>query len=279
MIQRDAATMRGLLDEGSREELRSVDVGGRRLAMTCGGQGRPAVILETGLGAESGAWATVQAALARRTLVCRYDRAGRGGSEPASSPRSAADMVDDLRRLLDVAGIEAPYVLVGHSFGGLLMRLYAHSHPREVAGLVLVDSLHDDQFDAIGPSFPPESDTDLPALRQARAFWNGDWRDPASTVERIDFPASFAQTRPIASLGHLPTRVIVAGTFRNHPLIPPAYRETLQRRWDALQQQFLRLSSAAILTTVGSSGHFVQTDAPRAVIEAVDSLLDEIGPV
>ena len=115
-----------------------IDIGDRRIAFASRGQGSPTVVLETGLGAESGEWAAIVRGVQTFTRVCRYDRAGRGASDCASSPRSALDMVDDLHRLLRTAEVSGPYVLVGHSFGGLLMRLYAHRYGGDVVGLVLV---------------------------------------------------------------------------------------------------------------------------------------------
>ena len=132
-----------------------IDIGGRRLALSCTGAGAPTVILETGLGAESDEWAAVQEAVQTFTRVCRYDRAGRGASDPAVRPRSAAEMVEDLHVLLRTADIRGPYVPVGHSFGGLLMRLFAQRFPQDVRSLVLVDSMHEDQFEVFGPTFPP----------------------------------------------------------------------------------------------------------------------------
>src|SRR3712207_6248300 len=100
-----------------------------------------------GLGAPSEYWAPVQQEIAGLTRVCRFDRAGRGKSDPApTTPRTCADMVADLRALLHNAGIPAPYVLVGNSLGGMNARLYAYEHPEEVAGLVLVDGSHQEQF-------------------------------------------------------------------------------------------------------------------------------------
>jgi len=125
---------------------RMIDIGGRRLALTCSGSGSPSVVLETGLGAESADWAAVQRGVEGFARVCRYDRAGRGASDPAPSPRTAADLADDLRYLLWAGGVPAPYVLVGHSLGGLLARVFAQRYAGEVAGIVLVDSMHERQF-------------------------------------------------------------------------------------------------------------------------------------
>ena len=109
------------LDNGAHR----VDLRGRALSVACSGSGRTTVILETGLGAESAEWQAVQASLDPLARVVRYDRAGRGDSDPAPQPRTASDLVDDLQALLKVADLPGPYLLVGHSFGGLLMRLLA----------------------------------------------------------------------------------------------------------------------------------------------------------
>lgn len=105
-----------------------IDIGGRRLALTCAGSESPSVILETGLGAESEEWALVQRETSTNAHVIRYDRANRGASDGVAGPRTALDMVEDLHTLLQVAEVEGPHILVGHSFGGLLVRLYAHRY-------------------------------------------------------------------------------------------------------------------------------------------------------
>ncbi|HKQ16179.1 MAG TPA: alpha/beta hydrolase [Steroidobacteraceae bacterium] len=246
-----------------------IDIGGRRLALNCTGAGTPTVILETGLGAESDEWAAVQEAVQTFTRVCRYDRAGRGASDPAVRRRSAAEMVEDLHVLLRTADIRGPYVLVGHSFGGLLMRLFAQRFPQEVRSLVLVDSMHEDQFEVFGPTFPPATAEDPSPLRAVRAFWTGGWRTPESTAEGIDFVASLAQGRAIESLYDLPIHVLTAGTFLNQPLVPAAHRKDLQNRWDALQARFLELSSTVTQTIVHRSGHFMQRNCPEVIVEAI----------
>jgi len=118
---------------------RLIDVGQRRLHLHDRGNGSPAVILEAGIAGSSLGWAVVQPEIAKFTRVCSYDRAGLGWSDGASSVPSISNAVSDLHSLLATAGVPPPYVLVGHSFGGLLARAYAGSMPHEIAGLVLLD--------------------------------------------------------------------------------------------------------------------------------------------
>src|SRR5947207_6821784 len=122
---------------------RLVDVGGWRLHLNCTGDARPAqptVILETGVGDFSVEWSLVQPGVARFARVCSYDRAGDGWSDIGPHPRTFRQIVYELHTLLDKAGVKPPFVLVGHSYGGWLVRLYASTYPAEVAGMVLVEA-------------------------------------------------------------------------------------------------------------------------------------------
>jgi len=256
---------------------RMIEVAGRRLALTSSGEGAPSVVLETGLGAESSEWAPVQRAVERFARVCRYDRAGRGVSDLAPGPRTADDMVDDLHELLRVASIAPPYVLVGHSFGGLLVRRYAYRHPEHAAGLVLVDSMHEAQFDVLAPHFPAPTADEPPRLREMRAFWTAGWRHPGSTGEAIDFIASGRQAREVDSLGDLPIEILTAHTFLRSPFGSTEKRIELQQMWDGLQQRLASLSTRAARTIVGDSGHFVQRERPAAVVAAIERVLTVVS--
>jgi pimeloyl-ACP methyl ester carboxylesterase len=124
-----------------------VDVGGYSLHIHCVGQGNPTVVLDAGLGDFSAQWVRVQREVSDTTRVCAYDRAGMGWSEMGPEPRDAKQITGELHTLLSKAGIDGPYVLVGHSFGGLYMQTYAARYPDEVAGVALVDSSTElDQF-------------------------------------------------------------------------------------------------------------------------------------
>jgi pimeloyl-ACP methyl ester carboxylesterase len=126
-----------------------IDVGGYQMHLYCTGanvEGSPTVILESGLGSISSAWALVQAEVAKGTRVCSYDRAGMGWSEPGPEPLDAQHIAQELHALLHNANIPGPYVLVGWSYGGLYVREYTGQYGNEVVGLVLVDSSHPDQW-------------------------------------------------------------------------------------------------------------------------------------
>ncbi len=122
-----------------------VNINGHLLHIQSGGTGTPTVILEAGLGAMSSVWGWIQPEVASFTRVISYDRAGLGWSESYNAPHTALHVAWQLHDLLQTSAIEGPYVVVGHSMGGLLVRMFADQYPDEVAGMVLVDASHPDQ--------------------------------------------------------------------------------------------------------------------------------------
>ena len=145
-----------------------VDVGGRRLYVECKGSGSPTVLLEAGFGGGSDAWVDVLAELGQQTRTCSYDRAGIGASDAIPGVHDAGDEIRDLERLLDRGRIAPPYVLVGHSYGGVLARLFAHAHPDETGGVVLIDANGRDDWRRGFAAWPK---TIAPKLRR-------DWAQP-----------------------------------------------------------------------------------------------------
>src|SRR5205807_3251802 len=144
-----------------------VDVGGRRLYVHCTGSGSPAVVLVSGLAETSTYWGGwIAPAVAQNTTVCAYDRAGQGWSDPPASPQDGVAVATDLHTLLDHAQIPGPYVLVGHSTGGVYIRVFAARYPDQVAGMVLLDSQPNEAFTGL-PDFPSQYKT----IRRASALF------------------------------------------------------------------------------------------------------------
>jgi pimeloyl-ACP methyl ester carboxylesterase len=136
---------------------KSIDIGGLRLDLNCTGSARPTVILESGLGVPSVGWINVQPEIAKYARVCSYDRAGYGWSDLAKESRTALQIAKELKALLEAAHEEGPYVLVGSSFGGFIVRVFAGQYPADVAGMVLVEASHEDQRERVDRIISPEA--------------------------------------------------------------------------------------------------------------------------
>lgn len=221
------------------------DVGGYSLWIHCEGFGSPTVVLEAGLGGDSTVWRDVAPDLVADSRVCSYDRAGigRSGRRLGSPPTSAGAMVDELAGLLDAAGERGPYLLVGHSYGGMIARLFAARHLAEVKGIVFVDAASEHQF---------EPDWD---------FNPTEWRDGTWTVDR---ETSAVELAAVASLGSLPLIVLTQGQMSG----------TFESLWADFQDKLATLSTDALHMVARDAGHFIQDDAPALVIEAVEALIE-----
>ena len=214
-----------------------VDVGDHRLRINCTGVGSPTVVLESGLGESSVYWARISAAVAATTKVCVYDRAGRGWSESAPKPQDGLAVAADLHTLLTKSSNPGPYVLVGHSSGGVYVRIFAAKYPDEVAGMVLLDAQPPDPFTSL-PDYPAfyastptlygilPSVARLGVLRLAYGSAFGDLPAAARDEERADqasprlqvsardevaqLRASLQEGRALTSLGARPLAVLTA---------------------------------------------------------------------
>ena len=253
-----------------------VDVGGYGLHINCAGQGRPTVVLDAGSGEWSAQWVRVQQEVSDTTRVCAYDRAGMGWSEMGPEPRDAKQISSELHTLLSKAGIEGPYVLVGHSFGGMYMQTFAARYPEEVAGVALVDSSTEpDQFsarsEARDSNEPQEQSFDVvPQLAQfgfsllARL---GLVRllselDPASPdlppQQRAQIDALTPSTRQVSTYALellAPTQTLRLGSLGNKPLAVVTAPKQAEPGWLKLQDKLATLSSDSIHRVVEGATH------------------------
>jgi pimeloyl-ACP methyl ester carboxylesterase len=238
--------------------------GGRSLFLHCVGTGRPTVILEAGFGGNIDDWREVQGPLSHATRTCAYDRAGLVNSPAIHGVHDAATEVADLGRLLDHAGIPPPYVLVGHSYGGLLVRLFAHAHPRDTAGLVLVDAMGRNQDRRLLPIWRAQP----AAVRRLLP------KPGAQPVEDgVNIIAGEALDAQIRTLGDIPLVVITRGRPDDSgPPLPPSVRGPADRLWTTMQDELAALSSDHVHVIATRSGHFVQLSfngQPDVVIAGV----------
>lgn len=246
------------------------------LALFCEGSGSPTVILEAGLGGDHTTWALVQPEVAKLSRVCSYDRAGLGQSAPAPVPRTSADVVADLHRLLESAGESAPYLLVGHSFGGLHTRLFAATYPDEVSGMILVDAVHEDWWRRGAALLPAKVNGESPLFDELRRYFESEGGTPHENGEGIDIAASAAQVRGGGGFANKPLIVLVAGIPDVLPAgLPEELQMTLSRLLQAeLPAELVKLSTNSIKVEVPNSGHDIQRQHPDVVVAAIKPLVE-----
>jgi len=252
-----------------------VDVGGHRLFIHCVGQGSPVIVLDTGTPGDASNLAVLLTDLQHVTRTCVYDRSGLGASDPREGSTTSQQIVDDLHVLLSKANVMGPYVLVGWSFGGMNMRLYAHQYPDEVVGLVLLDSSHPDQFARFLEALPPASPSESPTAQDLRVAWADNTLPSQFNFEDVDWATSSDQVRDVQSLGTLPLVVITAGVGY-WPDFPPDEAAILHEAWQSLQRELVQLSSHSLHIIATESNHCIHCSEPRLVIDAIREIVKTV---
>lgn len=274
-----------------------ISIGSTRLHLYCTGEGSPTVILDAAFPAQVSNWVWIQPQIAKETRVCSYDRAGHGWSELGPAPRDAVQHARELHALLDRANVPGPYVLVGHSLGGLYARAFADRYSDEVSGMVLIEGSHPDvwkrqnMLEGVGADpgmlavapwlarlgffrlglFPvPPADKDLPPQQFAEEdayFKSAKYFENLHAVNEA-FSAALQQVRETNSLGNKPLAVVVGTASENYVGIP---RE--------LQDSFLKLSANSVFIPVKGATHSGLVDNEQAADNTANAILSVVNAV
>ena len=289
-----------------------VDIGGYRLHMHVEGEGTPTVVLDSGAGGIGLTWELIRPAIARVTRTVVYDRAGLGWSEPGPHPRDARTMARELHTMLTNAKIAGPYILVGHSLGGPVARQFAAKYPEEVAGLVMVDSAHEQQMKrfpaamvkmvnsmkgmfvvmrllsrsgafALNPKMIPLDDKgklDPRTAELTRAVI-------AASNSHLDVMIAESesvyagQTQPVKTLGDLPLTVISHGELDANAVpasLGQTVRDDYERAWQDLQTEIASLSTRVRHIVAKRSGHNIHYEEPEIIVQSVLEMIEAVSP-
>lgn len=292
-----------------------VEIGSRRINLTCSGTGSPTVVLMAGLSSWSPVWYKVQPVIASATRVCAYDRAGYGFSDPAPRPPIVSDVVEDLHAALTAGAVPGPYVLVGHSLGGIEARLYTKRWSHDVAGLVLDDTspAAEGLIDETQPGFDEAIDREhftstllhcaLLTARGPLELGTPDYKECGLRLPS-DTPAAFRAVVPrffgadyfaakaslLSSiythrydsvdhlrLGTLPLVVLSAeDSWGSGTPESERFSRAYSKRWVGMHRSLARLSSRGVHRFIQGSGHEIQLDKPQAVIAAIDEVIRDV---
>jgi pimeloyl-ACP methyl ester carboxylesterase len=244
---------------------RTVAAGGVALHIVCAGERQPLaplVVLEAGAGNSAATWNDVIEPIAQSSRVCAYDRQNLGSSERVDAQLTGAGHAAALHALLAAAHEPPPYVMAGHSYGGMIVRLFAMRYPEEVAGIVLVDSSHEEQVArfSVLPAPPP---TPVPVPQGAR--------------ERPDIVATSAELAAAPWRADMPLVVLSRGLWlKTPPPVPDPLAYARLGIWQDLHRELATRSPQGEVVVATRSGHYIQNDEPRIVIDAIQRVIGRL---
>lgn len=273
-----------------------VEIENKKIHFLCVGKNGPTVVLDAGLGADLNWWCLVQKEVSKFAQVCSFDRPGYGWSDTGKDPRTSARIVSELHDLLQAAQLKPPYILVGHSFGGANMRLYANTYPDDVIGLILVDACHENQSfeedvsgqnvfatlkdyfynstcshyigitrwcmrESLDPFFSPLMSSEVRDIIIAKASSIKALR--ARDKEMFYLKESLDQLKKSQNtLLHKPLIIITAEETNKDPL------------WQTFQTELVELSNIGKQVIAEKSSHMVNVDRPEVIVDAVKEMIE-----
>jgi len=254
------------------------DVGGYSIHMLCRGQGSPTVLIDAGLGDDSSDWFDIQNTVSVETRVCVFDRPGYGWSDAGPQPRNSLRISHEIEKLVQKANIPGPYVLVGHSFGGYNIRVFAAHNPNKIAGMVLVDASHENQYELLDIKLPKHFDRKGNILVLPKA--SGSITDKATVLRERAFHAARAE---ISSLYQSAMQVRQYDEIPKVPLIVisrgrPEWMgnrdgEAREKIWMQLQHDLWKLSPISQQIFAKHSGHDIHLEQPDVVSSAINDVV------
>ena len=271
------ATVNASDDEPFRPPGRFVNIGFQTMYIDCVGNKSPTILIDVGIAGSSASWYKIAQTLSNNVRTCLYDRAGYGWSDPGRGERTTATIVHELNLLINKAEIPGPFVLVGHSFGGFTARYLAARFPKNVVGLVLVDSSHPDQIYRLSAldkvkqkslvtgrkNLPPE---DFSEFERKWYFLNSSRKATLAQMGELKyFKESAYQVKHSGPIKDIPVAVLSRGIGQ----LPELDGVSLENEWQDMQKDLLKLSRNSWHLIVADSGHEIHKEAPNHVIENI----------
>lgn len=271
------ATVNASDDEPFRPPGRFVNIGFQTMYIDCMGNKSPTVLIDVGIAGSSASWYKIAQTLSNDVRTCLYDRAGYGWSDPGRGERTTATIVHELNLLINKAEIPGPFVLVGHSFGGFTARYLAAKFPKNVVGLVLVDSSHPEQIYRLSAldkvkqkalvtghkNLAPE---DFSEFERKWYFLNSSRKATFAQMGELKyFKESAYQVKHSGPIKDIPVAVLSRGIGQ----LPELNGVSLENEWQDMQKDLLKLSRNSWHLIVTDSGHEIHKEAPNHVVENI----------
>ncbi|MES9835245.1 MAG: alpha/beta hydrolase [Candidatus Thiodiazotropha sp.] len=235
------------------------EVQGRKVDIAAKGAGSPVIVFESGMGPTMSTWAPIFDSLSKETRVFSYNRPGYGRSRAGSAPATAREIAQQLHQNLLDTGHNPPYLLVGHSAGGIYVNLFARLYPKEVSGVVLIDSTHPSQFEY----FRKERPLLYSMFTTTTAL--GRTRYEASILKGVH--NEFSTIEPFPEIPLIVLTAEKSSLFETREM---------REKWLEFQRDLAQMSSKAKHRVVGGSGHFIYRDKPGVVMEEITALIDQL---